>query len=384
MPRSYNLFTPGPVSVRTEVLQALALPARHHRTAEFEALWVDLGRRLADVFRTGDPVAILSGSGTAAMEAAVANLFSASDRVLVPVAGRFARRWVEICKAFDVDAVALPLKYGESPSADDVSSALGKDHSIRGILLVHCETSTGSLTDLESIARAVRDAEAAAGHPIFTCSDSITSLAIDPLETDAWGLDAVVSASQKGLLSPPGLALVVLSKRAREALDGIRQRRYYFDLRRYLGTPHPPFTPAVPLCLGLDRSLDLVLGVGLEKIWKANAASASALRTLFEIAGFVPVARRQAGGAVAFWVGEVRADAIFETLREEHGVLIARGQDDLEGKILRVSAIGKGRGEILLFVRAFAETLAKVGRPIDEARAIEAAGNLLEGTRIWE
>jgi aspartate aminotransferase-like enzyme len=384
LPRSHNLFTPGPVNVRSEVLRALALPVRHHRSAEFEALWKDVGLRLAEVLRTEGPVAVLAGSGTAGMEAAVANLFSAGDRVLVPVAGRFARRWAEICEAFGVDVERLPLAAGESPSPDQVSSCLKRDSTFRGVLLVQCETSTGSLTDLEGVARAVRDAEAAAGHPILVCSDSITSLAIDPLETDRWGLDAVVSASQKGLLSPPGLAFVALSNRARETLEGVRQRRYYFDLRRYLRAARPPFTPPVSLCVCLSRSLDLVLAAGLERIWKASAASASALRALFEVAGFAPVARRQAGGAVAFWVGDAPADAIFETLRDEYGILIARGQDELEGKILRVSAIGKARSEILLFAEAFCGTLAGLGLATDADRAIEAVGGVLEDTGIWE
>lgn len=384
MPRPYNLFTPGPVNLRPEILEALALPALHHRSPEFEDVWADLGRRLGPVFRTANPVAILSGSGTAGMEAAVANLFSAGDRVLVPAGGRFSRRWAEICKAFDVEVASFSLQPGESPSSDQVFSSLRNDRSIRGVLLVQCETSTGSLTDLAAITRALREAERDAGHPIFICSDSVTSLAIDPLETDAWGLDAVVSASQKGLVSPPGLAFVTLSKRARATLAGLAQRRYYFDLRRYLDSAKPPFTPAVPLCVALARSLDLVLGLGLERIWKANAAAASALRTIFETARFRPVARSQAAGAVAFWTGDVSADAIFRTLRAEHGILVARGQDELEGKILRVSAIGKPRGEIVLFAEAFASTLARLGRAIDAAGAVSAVDNLLEETRIWE
>jgi aspartate aminotransferase-like enzyme len=383
-PRKTDLFTPGPVNISQTASQALALPMVYHRSEDFEHIWQDLGRDLKAAFGTASEVSILTASATGAMEAVVANLFSPGDRVLVPTGGKFSRRWAAISEAYGLEVVRLGLDPGQSPGADLVSDALRREGGVSAVLLTHCETSTGSLTDLEAVARAVRDMEQREGRRIAVVSDSATSLVVDELRMDAWGLDAVTGASQKGLLSPPGLSFVALSQRARSLCLSTASPRYYFDLRKYLERARPPFTPAVPLVRAVRDSLARILGLGLERVWKANRASATALRLVIEAAGLRLLAEHPSAGAVAFRVGEIDAERLAHTLERDHGVVIARGQDELKGKVLRVSGIGKGPREIRFFAGAFEASLVKLGRSCELAGIAEKLDAILGDARIWE
>jgi aspartate aminotransferase-like enzyme len=382
--REASLFTPGPVNVSQAAGRALGLPMMYHRSEAFERLWQDLGRDLKTAFGTASDVAILTASATGAMEAVVANLFSPGDRVLVPVGGKFSRRWAAISEAYGLEVVRLDLAPGQSPAPDLVSDVLRRDGGASAVLLTHCETSTGSLTDLAALTAAVRDVERREGRRVIVASDSATSLLVDELRMDAWGLDAVAGASQKGLLAPPGLSFVALSQRARDLCLSTASPRYYFDLRKYLDGARPPFTPAVPLVRAVGESLASILAFGIERVWKANRASATALRLVIETAGLRPLAEHPSAGAVAFWVGGIDAERLAHTLKQDHGVVIARGQDELKGKVLRVSGIGKGPREILFFAGAFAASLAKLGTSRDLAGIAGTLDTILEDARIWE
>jgi len=193
-----------------------------------------------------------------------------------------------------------------------------------------------------------------------------------------------VGASQKGLLGPPGLAFVAVGERARAAWARASRRAYYFDLARYLGSPRPPFTPSVPVVLAVLESLKRILGLGLGRVLAASAASARALGAVVRAAGLAPVAASSSAGVVAFWTGEAGADSIRLELRRDHGIVVAGGQDQLAGKALRVSGIGKTAGEIALFAGAFADVLNKLGWPFDRSKLPGNLGEMLEETRIWE
>jgi len=363
---------------------ALARPMVHHRSEEFERAWNELGRLLGQAFSSSGAVAVLTSSGTGAMEAAVVNHFAPGDRVLVPVGGKFSRRWAEICGAYGVEASRLDLGCGESPGPERIAEALGREPVISGVLLTQCESSTGALADIQSAAAAVRECERRAGREILVVVDAVTSLCVDPLESDRWGVDVAVGASQKGLLGPPGLAFVAVGERARAAWARASRRAYYFDLARYLGSPRPPFTPSVPVVLAVLESLKRILGLGLGRVLAANAASARALGAVVRAAGLAPVAASSSAGVVAFWTGEAGADSIRLELRRDHGIVVAGGQDQLAGKALRVSGIGKTAGEIAVFAGAFADVLNKLGWPFDRSKLPGNLGEMLEETRIWE
>jgi aspartate aminotransferase-like enzyme len=382
--RNLNLFTPGPVNLSVGARRAAGEPLLYHRSAAFEEVWTELGAGLKTAFQTRSEVAILTASGTGAMEAVVANLFGRGDRVLVPVNGKFSRRWVEIAQAYGLEVSKVDLLPGESPTPERIADALAGTTGVSGVLLTQCETSTGSLTDVEAVAAAVREAEAAGGRPILVCSDSTTSLCVDELRCDLWGLDAVIGASQKGLLAPPGLSFVTLSERARGSLGRGTSPNYYFDLRKYYEAGRPPFTPAISLVVAARRSLGDILALGLERVWKANRAGAAALRAIVESAGLAPVAKTQAAAAVAFWTGDLPADVIATRLAEDHGILVAQGQEGLKGRVLRVSAMGKPRAQILLFAGALEAVVGGLGRRMDGRGLAADLEGILEDTAIWE
>jgi aspartate aminotransferase-like enzyme len=378
-----RLFTPGPVELSKSARRSLAGGIVHHRSEAFKTVLAELETLVKTVFQTEKAVATLTASGTGGMEASVVNLFGPGDCVLVPVAGKFSARWVEICGAFGIEVRRMDLQPGDSPEADAVIDSLEADRSLKGVLLTHCETSTGSLTDIGALSKAIGDFGSRHGRRLRICVDCITSLCIDEFRMDAWGVDCAIGASQKGFLGPPGLAFVAVDAAMLENTPR-PGGRYYFDLRRYIGAGETPFTPAVSLVCAVKDSLADIVSLGLPVVWRAARASAAATRLILEAAGFRPVAGRQAGAVVAFWVGDLDAGRLAEALRDRHGIVVAHGQRDLRGKVLRVSPIAKRPGEILEFGRALAGVLHDMGRPFRFEAVQAEVERVLEECRIWE
>ena len=384
-----NLFTPGPVNISAAAQSAIGRPRMfHHRSDQFRAMMSKLTSHLKDAFMTGGEVLTLTSSGTGAMEAAVTGLLSPGNTVLVPVSGKFSRRWAGICEAHGVDVERIALEPGQAPDAGAIVSALEADPAICAALLTHCETSTGSLTDLEANCDAIHRLEHRSGREILIIADCITSLYVDELRMDDWGIDCAVAASQKGLLSPPGLAFVGLGERALARLESASSSAYYFDLRKYLsGSPEgveTPFTPAIPLVDATLASLEYLAGLGLEPVWQAGRSGAAALRLLAEAAGMKPVARRQASGVVAVWTGDLDARQIARALEREHYIIVAQGQAELKGRILRFSPIGKSPAMLRGFATALTGVLARLGRTLDMDGIKPEFERLLEDCAIWE
>ena len=380
-----SLFTPGPVDISGPAGEASAYPIVHHRTGAFTEVLSGLVADLKATFLTVDDAAVLSSSGTGAMEAVVANLLRSQDRVLVPVTGKFSRRWAEICRVYGIDVSVIDLEPGGAVSAEMIQASLRQQPNIRAVLLTHCETATGSLTDLESVSESIRDMAHRLGRRILICADCISSLAVDELRKDEWTIDCAIAASQKGLLAPPGLAFVVLNDEALRWIDRAGAPRYYFDLRKYFAdVTSCPFTPAVSLIQAVAASLKNLLRHGLENVWAANRAGAEAIRLLVEAAGFSPLAANQSSAVIAFWTGGVDPERVGSILYEHHGIAVAQGQQELKGKILRVSAIGKSRRQILEFAEAFGAALTRVGLEHEIESVRPRLERILEACSIWE
>src|SRR5438034_5406203 len=250
------LFTPGPTPVPPAVLAASAEPIVHHRGPDFREIYARTLDRLKDVFRTSSDVLLFSASGSGAMESAVANLCAPGDRVAVVSHGSFGERWIAICEQHGVDIQAIRYEWGEVPDADEVGAAV-RESGVDLVLCQQSDTSTGVVSDVRAIKEAVGDA--------LLVVDGISSLGAVPLETDAWGIDVVVSGSQKALMSPPGLAMASVPAHVLERAT--RSRSFYFDWRRNKKAQDAldaAFTPAVSLIRSLDVALGLILADTLE------------------------------------------------------------------------------------------------------------------------
>jgi aspartate aminotransferase-like enzyme len=335
-PKKY-LFAPGPTPVPPQVLAAMAEPIVHHRGGDFRVLYERCLERLRQVFRTERDVLLFAASGTGAMESAVANLFDRGEPVLVVSAGSFGERWHAIAKAYALDVDLLQYEWGETPSADDVAARLAARPS-KAVLLTQSETSTGVVSDIRALAAA-----ASAGGALSVV-DAISSLGAVPLETDEWGVDVVVSGSQKALMTPPGLAMAAVSDAAWEQLGS--GPRFYFDwqtTRKAQAKVDAAFTPAVSLIAGLDVALGLLLETGLEQAFAQHARLGRAAREGVKAMGlelFSPDEDRSAVVTAVRAPDGVDSDELLKLLASQWGVTLAPGQARLKGKVFRIGHIG--------------------------------------------
>jgi serine---pyruvate transaminase len=368
------LFTPGPTPVPPEVLAATAAPIVHHRGPDFRVLYERCLGRLREVFRTESEVLMFAATGTGGFESAIANLTSPGDRALVVSAGSFGERWAAMAKAYGADVDHLRYEWGEMPSREDVAErALGAKY----VTLVHSETSTGVVLDLQPLAAAAKEAGA------LVVVDSVSSLGAVPLETDAWGLDVVVTGSQKALMSPPGLALVAVSDAAYAAADGAGAPRFYFDwarTRKAQQAVNAAFTPAVSLVAGLDVALGLILDRGLDAMFAHHARLGRACREGAKAMGlelYSPDDDRSAVVTAIRAPAGVDADELLLLLRDRHGVTLAPGQGELKGKVFRIGHIGwfdvfDIASALSAVELALTELDAPIERGVAAARALEA------------
>src|SRR5919202_3021408 len=265
-------MTPGPTPVPPQVLAAMAEPVVHHRSPDFRPIYERCLARLREVCRTERDVLLYAASGTGAFESAVANLVTPGERHLVVSSANFGERWAAMVAAYGAELVHVRYEWGETPDPDEVRARAAETEP-KAVYVVHSETSTGVVSDVQALGAAARDAGA------LVVVDAVSSLGAVPLETDAWGLDVVVSGSQKALMTPPGLGTVAVSERAAAATGS--SPRWYFDwerTRKAQAKLDAPFTPPVSLVAGLDVALGLLLDEGLEAAWERHVRLGRACR----------------------------------------------------------------------------------------------------------
>lgn len=334
------LLTPGPTPVPPEVLAELAKPVIHHRERDFREIYGRCLVRLQDVYRTKHDVLMFTTSGTGAFESAVANLTSAGDRQLVLSAGNFGERWAGMAKAFGADLVHARLEWGETPEPEDLRSALADAGEVKVVYLTHSETSTGVVCDVQALAAVAKEAGA------VVVVDAVSSLGAVPLESDLWGIDVVVSGSQKALMCPPGLAFASVSGAALAASANATAPRYVMDwerTRKGQGKLDAPFTPAVSIVRALDVALGLLLDEGLEAAFDRHARLGRACREGAKAMGlelFSPDEERSAVVTAIRAPDGVDSTDVVKGLRDRFGMTIANGQGNLKGKIFRIGHIG--------------------------------------------
>jgi aspartate aminotransferase-like enzyme len=334
------LMTPGPTPVPPQVLAALAEPIVHHRGSDFRIVFARLLKRLREVCRTESDVLLFTASGTGGFESAVVNMCSPGERVLSVSAGNFGERWTKMATTFGCDVQELRYSWGETPSADDLRARLAELGDVTTVFMVQSETSTGVVADVQALAAAAHEAGA------LVVVDAVSSLGAVPCETDAWGLDVVVSGSQKALMTPPGLSLAAVSPAAWARVAASKLPRFYWDWQRVKAAQDKEdsaFTPAVGLVKALDVALGLLFEEGLEAAFARHVRLGRAAREGAKAMGlelFSPDEDRSAVVTAINVPEGIDGKALVKELRDRFGITIAGGQGHLAGKIFRIGHIG--------------------------------------------
>ena len=371
------LLSPGPTPIPNEVQLAMARTMIHHRTPEFAAVLEEARQGLKTLFGANDDVIILASSGTGAMEAAVANLFSPEDKVVVINGGKFGERWLRLGRAFGLDVVEIKVEWGTAVEVRAVEQALRTNPDAKGVLVQASETSTTTLHPVREIAALTRD-----GGPLLVV-DGVTAVGVLSVPMDDWGIDALVTGSQKALMLPPGLAFIGLSERAWQRTRETASPRFYFDLeseRKGQAKGSTAYTPAVSLVFGLCAALKLMREEGLERVYARHDRMARATRAAATAMGLELLAPdNPSPAATGFYVPEGSdGDALLEYLRARMGVTFAEGQDHLQGKVIRIAHVGHmGAFDVIVAVSALEMAFRRFGLPVTLGRGVAAAQEIL-------
>ena len=334
-----RIFTPGPTPIHPEAGKSMAGPALHHRKSEFKQIFEQARNNLKAIYRTENDVLILSCSGTGAMESAVVNLVSPGARVLVATAGKFGERWEGLCRQYGMQTAVIRKQYGESVSASEIAGHLEKEGGVEAVFVQGCESSTGASMNLKAIGEVV------SRYPGTVCVvDGITSLGVETVLTDEWNLDVVVGGSQKAFMIPPGLAFVSISRKAWEKSKNCTTARFYFDWSREQSSQskgQTAFTPAVNLVQALLESTNFILKTGLDDL-VANASLLARMARAAALAwGIALFPQNPANAITALSVAPpLDAQKLVAELENRFGAIIAGGQGEMKGKIIRIAHLG--------------------------------------------
>lgn len=368
-----RMFTPGPTPLPERVRLAMAADIIHHRKPPFKALLAEIQTGLRELFGTEQPVLPLACSGTGAMVAAASNLFSQGEKVLVVEGGRFAERWTAISRSCGLTPVSMKVEpgFGASPAA--IAAALDADADIRGVLVQHSETSTGVQHPVEAIAAVTR------ARPVLLVVDGISAVSITPCPMDAWGVDCLLTGSQKGLMLPPGLALIALSERAWGKTTDVEPGNYYFQLKKEREANkngQTCFTPAISLLVGLAESLRMFRETRLEAVYRKQWAMAMMARKGVEAVGLRLFARDHfAWGVTSLLLPEgVSGAALLDHAVKKYNVIMAGGFDALKDRMIRIGHMGwLDYGDLAVGLHALVESFTACGGHIGCRNYLEQA-----------
>jgi len=336
----HYLMTPGPTPVPPQVLAAMALPIVHHRSPDFRPTYRQVLDRLKEVYKTQGEVLLYTASGTAGLESVVANLTSPGDRVVAVSAGYFGERWADIARAYGCEVEHIAYEWGETPSAEDLATRLAELGGASVVLVTQSETSTGVVCDVRAFSTAAKEAGT------LIAVDAISSLGAVPCETDEWGLDSVVSGSQKALMSPPGLMTVSVSDEAWKRRKGAAAPRFYLDWERTRVAQESldaAFTPAVSIVVGMNVALGLILERGLDAAFDEHVRLGRACREGVKAMGLELFSPDDDSSAVVTTVrvpDSIDGSQLLLDLRDRFGITLAPGQGPLKGKVFRVGHLG--------------------------------------------
>ncbi len=356
-----RLFTPGPTQIPERVQLAMANPIMHHRGQDFKQILQEVIEDLKYFFQTEGTIIAFTSSGTGAMEASVVNLLSTDDPVLTVSGGKFGERWTQLCQVYGARTHTIETTWGEAVDPDEIRAFLQKHPGIVAVFVTHSETSTGVALDIRAIAEVVR-----AHSDALLVVDSITSAGVLPFKMDAWGIDVAVTGSQKGLMVPPGLAVVALNERAWRKVQQSNLPKFYFDFQKEklaLEKQTTAWTPGITLFMGLKEALKMIREDGLENMWDKYALLAHATRQGISAVGLELFAKSPSDSLTSVKVPD-KIDGLkfVRHLRVNYGITVAGGQAHLKGKIFRIAHMGYYDSlDMVAMVSALEMTLADFG-----------------------
>jgi len=375
-----NLRTPGPTPLPDAVREAQARPMVDHRGTEFSAMLRETSVGIAELIGTSGEIFLLTGSGTGAMEAAVVNTLSPGDRVLVVSIGAFGDRFAKVATVFGADVTRLDFEWGSPANAGVLAAHLADTAPYKAVLITHNETSTGVSNPLRDLAGAVRGAP---GEPLLIV-DGISGLGAMPFEMDAWGVDLVVSASQKAWMASPGIAIAAVGPRARAAGEAARIPRLYWDFaeaRTFAELGQTPWTPAISVLFGLHVGVARLRQEGTTRTWARHAAIAAGVAAGMEEAGLRLVAapEHRSATVTSAWLPHGLEWGPFNAAMRAAGLVVAGGQGKWAGKILRFGHMGDvGIGEMAQALEIMGSTLSHFEHRADGPAAALAAHRAFE------
>ncbi len=337
--RKQRLLTPGPTPLYPPALHAMMAADLHHRTEEFRKVYRSCLADLKEVMGTSNDVLMFAASGTGAMDAAVSNLFSRGDKVVVCSAGKFGERWAEIAKAYGLEANVLTAPYGEVVTPGRVEAALAAEPAVKGVFVQASETSTGAMHDVRAMGQAVARTGA-----IFVV-DAITGLGTMPLDIDGWGLDVTIGGSQKAFMIPPGLAFLSVSPKAWKMAETATLPHYYFNLKKEKKSGdagESSWTPATAMILAMAEALRFIKQMGMAKLTENAQLLAEATRAAVRALGLELFAPGSPGSSVTAVKAPAGMDSstIVKEFRNRFGAIIANGQGTMKGQIFRIAHLG--------------------------------------------
>ena len=359
--KKFRLLTPGPTTIPEKVLAKFAEPIMHHRTTLFENDFKELQQLLKWLFETDQLVLTLTATGSGAMEATVSNLFSPADEVIVVNAGKFGERWAKISKAFGVKVHEIYVERGKAVESSTVEQALQSHPAVKAVLFQASETSTGAMMPVKAIVELCKK------HRVLSVCDGITAVGIFSLPMDSWGIDVLITGSQKALMLPPGLSFLALSENAWKQVEQSKAQE----------KQQTAWTPAISLIQGGVVSLRMLKEEGREKLFRNHEVLAAATRSAAQALGLALFSQSPSPVLTTVRVpanfSVEQGKKIQKIMQETHGVIITGGQDELEGKILRLSHFGYcDIFDIAAAIAALELTLSEMGQPIIFGKGVGA------------
>ncbi|MDR2624030.1 MAG: alanine--glyoxylate aminotransferase family protein [Methanobrevibacter sp.] len=362
------LMLPGPTNVSNRVLQAISKNVVNHRSVIFGEILTETSELMSKMFKTNNQSYLLTGSGTAAMEASIANILNPNDKVLNVIGGKFGERLRDITKAFGGKSIEFNVEWGDCVKPEDVKKALEDNEDIKFVTVVHNETSTGVTTPIKEIGDVMRDYDA------LYVVDTVSSLGGDHVDVDRYGIDICFTGSQKCLAAPPGMAAITVSDDGWKVIDKVDSNTYYLNLKKYrdsgAGTPpETPYTPSVTLIYGLCEALKIIDEEGLDARIKKHKIAAKATREAVKALGLTLFPKEEVSSSTVTAINMpngVSDSELRGTMRNEYKVELAGGQDHLKGNVFRIGHMGNTTyKELAITFSALEMTLKKLNFDIN-------------------